>query len=47
MYTGSMYRAGINVFAVWNYIIANTHYGTIELNAKHLADTLGGEGVGG
>lgn len=43
MYTGSMYGAGINVFAVWNYIITNTHYGVIELNAEHLADTLGGK----
>jgi len=42
MYIGSMYGAGINVFAVWNYIITMTHRGLIELNPKALAATLGG-----
>lgn len=43
MYEGSMYGAGLNVFAVWNYVITKTHHGTIELNPKKLADTLGGK----
>ena len=41
-YEGSMYGAGINVFAVWNYVIAKAHYGTIELNPKLVAAVLGG-----
>lgn len=43
MYTGSMVGAGLNVFAVWNYIITNTHFGVIELNPKLLNAILGGE----
>jgi hypothetical protein len=43
MYTGSMVGAGLNVFAVWNYIITNTHFGVIELNPKLLHAILGGE----
>lgn len=42
MYEGSMYGAGIHVFAVWGYVIAKTRNGTVELNPKKLADTLGG-----
>jgi hypothetical protein len=42
MYDGSMYGAGCNVFAVWNYIIAKTRESTIELNPKKLMDVLGG-----
>jgi hypothetical protein len=42
MYEGSMYGAGLNVFAVWGYVIANARHSRIELNAKRLADTLGG-----
>lgn len=42
MYEGSMIGAGINVFAVWNYIIAKARSGTIEINPKLLAFTLGG-----
>jgi hypothetical protein len=42
MYQGSMVGAGLNVFAVWNYIIANTHFGVIELNPRLLAAILGG-----
>ena len=38
-----MVGAGLNVFAVWNYIIANTHFGVIELNPKLLHAILGGE----
>lgn len=40
-YTGSMYGAGVTVFAVWGYVIANTKEGQIELNPKMLAATLG------
>lgn len=43
MYEGSMYGAGVSVFAVWGYVIANTIDSRIELNPKKLADTLGGE----
>jgi hypothetical protein len=42
MYTGSMVGSGINVFAVWNYVIAMTHFGVIELNPRLLALVLGG-----
>lgn len=42
MYEGSMYGAGIAVFAVWGYVIANCNKGAVELNPKKLADTLGG-----
>lgn len=41
-YKGSMMGAGMNVFAVWGYIIANTHYGVIEINPKLLSFVLGG-----
>jgi hypothetical protein len=43
MYKGSMVGAGLNVFAVWNYIITNTHFGVIELNPKLLHAILGGK----
>lgn len=42
MYTGSMYGAGVAVFAVWGYVISHTRRARVELNPKHLADTLGG-----
>lgn len=42
MYDGSMVGAGTNVFAVWNYVIAKTRRGIIELNPKLLAFILGG-----
>ena len=42
MYEGSMYGAGIAVFAVWGYVIAKMRSGTVELNPRKLADTLGG-----
>jgi hypothetical protein len=42
MYEGSMVGAGINVFAVWNYIITKARGGAIEVNPKLLAFTLGG-----
>lgn len=39
-----MYGAGVNVFAVWGYVIANAYpRGEVELNARKLADTLGGD----
>lgn len=42
MYEGSMVGAGINVFAVWNYIITKARSGAVEVNPKLLAFTLGG-----
>ncbi len=42
MYEGSMIGAGINVFAVWNYIITKARGGAVEVNPKMLAFTLGG-----
>lgn len=42
MYDGSMVGAGINVFAVWNYMITKNRRGFIEVNPKLLAFTLGG-----
>lgn len=42
MYEGSMYGAGIAVFAVWGYVISHTRQSSVELNPKKLADTLGG-----
>jgi hypothetical protein len=42
-YTGSMYGAGLHVFSVWGYIIANTINGQIELNPKALASVLGAD----
>ncbi len=41
MYTGSMVGAGLNVWGVWNYVIANTHFGVIEINSALLAFILG------
>lgn len=43
LYEGSMYGAGVAVFAVWGYVIAKTHHSRIELNPRKLADTLGGD----
>ena len=41
-YTGSMYGAGVGVFAVWGYVIANTGIDhAVELNPKLLSATLG------
>ena len=42
MYEGSMYGAGVAVFAVWGYVISHAREGVLELNPKRLADTLGG-----
>lgn len=43
MYDGSMIGAGLNVFAVWNYIITKARGGCVEINPKLLAFTLGGK----
>lgn len=43
MYEGSMVGAGINVFAVWNYIIVKARNGSVEINPKLLAFTLAGD----
>ena len=40
-YSGSMYGAGVCVFAVWGYVIAHTKGGQVELNPKALAGVLG------
>lgn len=40
-FTGSMVGAGLNVFAVWGYVIANCRDGSVELNPKLLAMILG------
>jgi len=40
-FTGSMFGAGANVFAVWGYTIANTVEGAVELNPSLLAAVLG------
>jgi hypothetical protein len=42
IYSGSMVGAGLDVFAVWGYVLANTRRGLIELNPKLLAFILGG-----
>jgi hypothetical protein len=43
MYTGSMFGAGMHVFAVWNYAIANADAkGFVELNPRPVAAALGG-----
>jgi hypothetical protein len=42
MYEGSMYGAGLGVFAVWGYVISHSRKGRVELNPVKLADTLGG-----
>jgi hypothetical protein len=42
MYEGSMYGAGVAVFAVMGYVISHTRESRIELNPRKLADTLGG-----
>ena len=43
MYAGSMYGAGIHVFALWGYCIANAEpeTNTVRLNPDMLAATLG------
>jgi hypothetical protein len=43
MYSGSMVGSSLNVFAVWNYVIAKMRMGVVEINPKILAFILGGE----
>ena len=40
-FTGSMFGAGAHVFALWGYVIANTHKGIIELNPVLVAAVIG------
>lgn len=40
-FTGSMYGAGVDVFAVWAYVLANTYESQVELNPMMLAAALG------
>lgn len=40
-FTGSMYGAGPDVFAVWGYVIAHARDGTVELNPRALAPVIG------
>jgi hypothetical protein len=40
-YTGSMFGAGADVFAVWGYVIANTVNAQVELNPRLLSAVLG------
>lgn len=40
-FTGSMFGAGADVFAVWGYVIANTVDSTVELNPTMLAAIIG------
>lgn len=41
-YEGSLVGAGLNVFAVWGYIITKCRTGTMEINPKLLSFILGG-----
>jgi hypothetical protein len=43
MYEGSMVGAGINVFAVWNYMLAKARKGVVEVNPALVAFKLGGD----
>ena len=40
-YTGSMYGAGADIFAVWGYVIAHTVKSSLEINPRMLAPILG------
>mgnify|MGYP001590420410 FL=1 len=41
-FTGSMFGAGLHVFALWGYVIANsTKTGAVEINPKMLSSVLG------
>jgi hypothetical protein len=40
-YTGSMYGAGADIFAVWGYVIAHTVKSSLEMNPRMLASLLG------
>lgn len=41
IFDGSMYGTGPTVFAVWLYVIAKGYGGTVTLNPRKLAETLG------
>lgn len=40
-FTGSMFGAGADVFAVWAYVIANVNNSTVELNPNLIAAIIG------
>ena len=40
-FTGSMYGAGPDIFAVWAYVIAHTKQSRVELNEEYLSPILG------
>jgi hypothetical protein len=40
-YTGSLYGAGPDLFALWGYVVANSSGGQVELNPVALAPMLG------
>ena len=40
-FTGSMFGAGPETFAVWSYVIANTVAGVVELNPEYLGHVIG------
>lgn len=42
-FTGSMFGAGTDVFAVWGYVVANVVDSTVELNPPLLAAILGSD----
>jgi len=43
MYTGSMYGAGMHIFAVWGWILAHKdENGLVEVNPEFVAHALGG-----
>jgi hypothetical protein len=43
MYCGSMYGAGMNVFALWGWVLAHKdERGQVEINPQKVADELGG-----
>jgi hypothetical protein len=40
-FTGSMFGAGPDVFALWGYVIANAHEGQIEIHPRFVASVIG------
>ena len=40
-FTGSMFGAGADIFAVWSYVIAHTSGGTVELNPAMVGAVIG------
>ncbi len=44
MYSGSLYGAGMHVFAVWGWILAHKdENGIVEINPKRVSNELGGD----